>query len=307
MHYVLRRALLAFPTLLVLSFSVFLLLELAPGSTADAILEDGSSEAAASALCAAQNCDEALPIRYISYMSGVLRGDMGVSARTGRAVNDEIALRLPYTLTLTAGAISLALVVGGALGTIAALKHNTRIDVAITAITSVGAAAPTFWVALLLVGVFALQLGWLPVFGAGSWQHFVLPVLALSLALVPGIARITRGSLLETIGKTFVQVAASKGLSRRAVFWRHIRPAAAIPIVTYVGLQAVHLIGSLVTIEVIFNLPGLGGLALQAALDRDPLLLQGVTLAIAALTFAALLAVDVLVMLLDPRIARASD
>lgn len=305
MSHLLRRLLLFVPTLLVLSFLVFLMLELTPGSAATAVLDDASSDAAAAALCAELRCDQPLLARYAGYLGDVLRGDFGVSVRSGRNVGTELLLRLPHTLIVSACAIGVAVVLGTLLGTLAAVKQRTRIDLAITAMTSLGASMPTFWVALLLVSLFAVRLRWLPVFGMGNgFAHYILPVTAVSLALIPGLTMLVRGSILEAQRQAFVSAAYGKGLSMRRVYQRHIAPVAAIPIVTYVGLQAVHLVGSLVTIEVLFSLPGLGGLAVQAALDRDPMLLQGAVLAIAVITVSVLLVVDIAVMLLDPRIAR---
>jgi len=305
MRFLLRRLLQAIPTLLALSLVVFLTLDLVPGSAASAVLDDASSDEAKSLLCAQLSCDQPVLTRYVGYLGGLLHGEWGNSIRNGRPVFAEIMLRAPTTLALTVGAIAVAAIIGGALGSIAAAHQGTRWDTAITGVVSVAASLPSFWVALILVSIFALQLGWLPVFGSGGPRHYVMPVLSVAVALVPGITLLTRSSLLETRRQMFVVAAHARGIPERAVFWRHIEPVAAIPIVSYVGVQAVHLVGSLVAIEVIFNLPGLGGLAVQAALDRDPFLLQGATLTIAVITFAILLVVDVLVMILDPRIANA--
>ncbi|MBE0689960.1 MAG: ABC transporter permease [Anaerolineae bacterium] len=305
MNILLRRLLQAIPTLLALSFVVFMTLELVPGSAASAVLDDASSTAAESLLCEQLNCDRPVLERYVSYLGGLLRGEGGTSIRNGRAVSDEILLRLPSTLALTAAAIAVAVVIGGTLGSIAATRQGTGVDTAITGVVSVAASLPSFWVALILVSIFALQLGWLPVFGSGSPRHYVMPVLSVAVSLVPGITLLTRSSLLEVRRQMFVVAAHARGLSERRVFWRHVEPVAAIPVISYVGMQAVHLVGSLVAIEIIFNLPGLGGLAVQAALDRDPFLLQGATLTIAVITFGILLVVDVLVMILDPRISSA--
>jgi len=297
-----RRVLLAIPTLFVLSLLVFLMLELTPGDVTTSVLDDAASSAAAEALRADMGYNLALPVRYVRYLGGVLRGDMGVSARSGLPVSEELARRLPYTLQLAGAALTLAVVVGVTLGTLAALHHNRPLDTAITGFVSLAMAAPTFWVALLLVSLFSMRLGWLPVFGADTPRHLILPAVSAGLALAPGIVRMTRTSLLEVLEQPFVLVARSKGISGAALLWRHIRPVAAIPVVTYIGLQAIQLISSVVVIEIVFNFPGLGGLAVQAVLDRDPHLLQGVTLLLATLTFTILLVVDLLVVALDPRI-----
>jgi ABC-type dipeptide/oligopeptide/nickel transport system permease component len=304
MNALLRRLAFTVPTLLVLSFLVFMLLELTPGSASSAVLDDAASSAAAQQICEEVRCDQPLLTRYGGYLSDLLQGDFGVSIRSGRDVGTELMLRLPHTLVLTFGAISLAVLIGGVVGVLAAMRHGTWLDSLVTSLASISASLPTFWVALLLTGVFAVQLGWLPVFGAGSAAHYILPVVSVALALIPGIAVMVRSSLVDVQQQMFVATAQSKGLSSSRIFWRHVSPVAAIPVVTYVGLQAVHLVGSLVTIEVLFNLPGLGALAVQAALDRDPLLLQGAVLIIAVITLLMLLVVDVIVFLLDPRVTQ---
>lgn len=304
MRILLRRLLITIPTLLMLSLFVFLLLELAPGDAADVTLDQTATAEIRDAVRAELGLDRPLMQRYADYLYNLLHGEMGTSVSTGRPVAAEITTRLPYTLILVAAAVTLALIGGAALGTLSALKPGAAWDMAVRALISVQMAIPAFWLALLLVNLFALQLGWLPVFGADTPAHLVLPAVCTAFPLVPGIARLTRTSLLETLSRDFVLVAHSKGLRRRTVLLRHVAPVAAITVVTYVGVQAVRLIGSLVIIEVIFNWPGLGGLVVQAAFDRDPLLLQGATLVIAALTFVVLLLVDVLVLWLDPRISR---
>ncbi|GEM_PF-5870190 len=308
MKYICRRLLLFVPTLLVLSFLVFVMLEMTPGSAASAVLDDASSGTAAAALCAQTRCDQPLLARYAGYLTDIVRGDFGVSARTGRDVGAELILRLPHTLIISAAAILVALLIGGFIGVIAAVNCGTKLDTAITVITSIGASMPTFWVAMLLVSLFAVRLHWLPVFGMGEgFSHYVLPAAAVALALIPGLTVLVRSSVIEVKQQAFISTAYGKGLASGHVYKRHVLPAAAVPIVTYVGMQSVHLIGTLVTIEVLFSLPGLGGLAVQAALDRDPMLLQGAVLLIATLTLCILLIVDIAVLLLDPRIRRESE
>jgi len=303
-----RRVLLSIPTLLVLSFLIFVMLELTPGSAAAAVLDDAASDEASSALCEQLHCDQPLIARYVGYLGDVLRGDFGVSIRSGRAVSAELWLRLPHTLILTLSAIGVALLVGGLLGAFAAVKRGTSVDLIITVFCSIGASMPTFWVAMLLVSLFAVRLHWLPTFGAtAGFSHYILPVAAIALALIPGLIVLIRSSVLEVKQHAFINTAYGKGLSSRQVYQRHILPVAAIPVITYVGMQAVHLVGTLVTIEVLFSLPGLGGLAVQAALDRDTMLLQGAVLIIAVITLIILLLVDVAVLLLDPRIVRPTE
>ncbi len=306
MQMLIRRLLSAIPTLLLLSLFVFLLLDLAPGDAADVLLDQTASENDRQAVRTELGLDRPLWQRYLDYLGGLLHGDMGDSARTGGPVIREIGVRLPYTLILIATAIVLGVAVGGSLGVLSALRRGTIWDSLVRFLLSINMAVPVFWLAILLVSVFALKLRWLPVFGSETPRHLILPAICTAFPLVPSVARLTRASLLETMGQDFVLVARSKGLRNDAVMSRHILPAAVIPIIMYIGLQAVRLISGLVVVETIFNWPGLGGLAVQAAFDRDPLLLQGTALAIAALTFMILFAVDLIVLYLDPRVSRQS-
>lgn len=302
MQLILRRLLIAIPTLMLLSLVVFLLLELAPGDAASALLDANATSEQEAHLRADLGLDRSVFVRYVDYMGGVVQGDFGVSARSGMSVSHEIGVRLPYTAALILTSALLAGIIGITLGFIGAIKHGTIWDTLITGGISLGMALPTFWVALILVQIFAVELKLLPVFGADTALHLVLPSFCTALILIPGITRITRTSLLETFGADFITFAQSKGLHARRVMLRHISPVAAISVITYIGLQIVHLITGVAVMEVIFNYPGLGGLAINAAFDRDPMMLQGATLMIAVLTFSVLFLVDLVVSYLDPRI-----
>jgi ABC-type dipeptide/oligopeptide/nickel transport system permease component len=299
-----RRLTLAVPTLLLLSLTVFLLLSLAPGDAALTVLDDTATVEQQTQLRETLGLDQPVMSQYFTYLGRVLSGDMGRSIRTDRPVLDEVILRLPYTVVLVTAGTLLGITVGIGLGLLSAHVAHSHWDTIITAGVSVTTALPVFWIALLLVEVFSLRLGMLPVFGADSPAHLVLPAAATSLLLVPGIARLTRASLLETRSASFVLFARSKGLSGAAVARRHIGPVAAISILTYVSLQMVSLISSVAIIERIFNWPGLGGLVIIAALDRDTPLLLGTTMAIGILVFAILFFFDLLLLYLDPRISR---
>lgn len=299
-----RRLLVGIPTLALLPLVVFMLLDLSPGDATHTILDVSASDETVAQMQQELGLDRSFAERYLAYVGGLLRGDLGASARSGIPVAREIATRLPYTLLLVGASVALGVVAGGALGAIAALKQRTKWDVLITAFISVTTAIPTFWLALLLVGLFALRLRWLPVFGADGLRYLILPAICTAFALIPGVTRLTRNSLLETLSADFVVTARAKGLRGLVVLLRHVTPVAAIPVITYVEMQIAHLFTSVVVMEMIFNWPGLGGLAVSAAFDRDPLLLQGTTLAIAALTFAVLFLGDLLVLYLDPRISR---
>lgn len=294
----------AIPTLLLLSLVVFLLLELVPGDVTTTALDITASTEQADHLRAELGLERPVMVRYIDYIGSLLQGNMGVSAKSGQPVIREIGIRMPYTILLVGAAIVLGTIIGVTLGAVAAFQQGKAADWMVTVLVSVTTALPIFWLALLLVQFFALRLRILPVFGADSWQHLILPAACTALTLVPGIARLTRASLLENIHSNHILFAHTKGLRPRRVIWRHITPLAAISVVTYIGLQTVRLISSAAVMEVLFNWPGLGGLAVRAAFDRDATMLLGTTLVIAALTFAILFLLDAIVLYLDPRISR---
>lgn len=304
MQIILRRVLMAIPTLLLLSLVVFLLLELAPGDATTTTLDITASSEQSDYLRNELGLGQSVLARYAAYIGGLFRGDLGISAKSGQPVADEIAIRLPYTLLLVSASMALGTIIGVLMGALAAFHVGKGIDWLVTTLVSIATAMPTFWLAMLFVQFFALRLRLLPVFGADSWQHLVLPAFCTSLTLVPGIARLTRASLLDTIKSDCILFARAKGLRQRRVIWRHVSPLAAISVVTYIGLQSIRLISSVAVMEILFNWPGLGGLAVRAAFDRDTTLLLGTTLVIAALTFAILFMVDVVVLYLDPRISR---
>lgn len=302
MHLVTRRFLLTIPTMLILLFIVFLLIDLAPGDIADALMTDELTEAARDSIRAEFGLDRSLPIRYLDYVLGLVQGDFGVSARSQLPVLQEIGLRLPNTLLLAAGSLVLSIMMGIVMGIMAATYQNRWPDNLLTLFVAINQALPLFWVALILVIIFAVQLQWVPVFGTGTPSHWVLPIFTTSLALAPGTARLIRTSILEVRNAPHTRVAHAKGLSQKAVFWRHVVPFVAIPVVSYIGLQASFLVSGLIFIEVVFAIPGLGTLALQSVLDQDPLLLLGVTFFIALMTFTILTLTDLAVILLDPRL-----
>jgi peptide/nickel transport system permease protein len=297
-----RRIIIAIPTLLFLSLVVFALLELTPGDVALAVLDESASEEQIEMMREELGLNDYFLERYFNYIGGLLRADMGKSVRTERPVIDEIKVRLPYTLALLGSGIFLGTIMGMSIGALSAAKHGTAWDTLITAFISIGMATPVFWLALLLVDLFAMKLHWVNVFGANSAKDLILPAVCTAFTLVPGVARLTRTGLLEVFGADFILTARAKGLPGRSILLRHISPHTAITIVTYIGLRAVRLISVTTVMEVIFSWPGLGGLAVKAAFDRDPMVLQGTTLTIATITFIILFFVDIIVLRLDPRI-----
>jgi ABC-type dipeptide/oligopeptide/nickel transport system permease component len=234
--------------------------------------------------------------------SALSQGDLGRSLVSDRAVSELVMDRLGPTLTLAFVAITLAALLGVSLGLLAAVHRGSRFDVLLTGGTVLGLAVPPYWVALILVQIFALRLGWLPVFGSGTAAHLVLPAITLALPGAAIVARLVRSSIIEVTGADFVRTALAKGLSPRRVVLFHVLPNSFIPALMLLGLNLGHLIGGAFVIETIFAWPGLGRLTVQAIFDRDIPLVMGAVLVVTPLCLSVNLAVDLLHGALDPRV-----
>ncbi|HKW79128.1 MAG TPA: ABC transporter permease [Candidatus Limnocylindria bacterium] len=305
-RYVLRRLVLAIPVLFGVSLGVFLMADLVPGDPATVLAGDTASPDTIARLRDELGLDQPAPVRYWKFLERlVIHGSLGLSTRTHREVLVEVWDRLPYTLELALGAVVLSTVVGVAFGVLAAMRRGHRTDYAITGVAAFALSIPSFLIALLMVMLFSLTLHWLPVAGADSWRHLVLPTIALALHSAAVKARITRSSMLEVLNQDYLRTARAKGLRERVVVWRHALKNALIPITTIIGLQFGSLLGGAYIIENIFGWPGIGRLATQAVFNRDFPIVQGTVLLGALVYFAANLIVDLLYAWLDPRIRYA--
>ncbi|HEV8230642.1 MAG TPA: ABC transporter permease [Candidatus Limnocylindria bacterium] len=301
-RYVLRRLLLAVPVLLGVSLGVFLMVSFIPGDPATVIAGDTASAEQVARIRHELGLDESLPVQYLRFLERIAHGSLGESTRTHREVLLEIADRFPYTLALALGAVALSTVAGITMGIFAAVNRGRMADHLTMGIAIVGLSVPTFWIALIGIIVFSLNLHWLPVTGARSPASYILPIVALSLHSAAVKARITRSSMLEVFGQDYLRTARAKGLRERLVIFRHALKNALIPISTIVGLQFGSLLGGAFIIETIFGWPGIGRLAVQAVFNRDFPLIQG-TVLVGAVTYALVnLLVDLLYAWLDPRI-----
>jgi len=302
-RYALRRLVLAVPVLLGVSTGVFLMAALVPGDPATVLAGDTASVAQIERIRQDLGLDQPLPIQYARFMERlILHGSLGESTRTHREVLVEIMDRMPYTLELAIGAVILSTLVGVASGVVAAIYRGRPWDYGVTGVAAFALAIPSFLIAILMILLFSLQLRWLPVTGAGTWQHLVLPTVALALHSAAVKARITRSSMLEVLGHDYLRTARAKGLRERVVVIRHALKNALIPITTLIGLQFGSLLGGAFIIENIFGWPGIGRLATQAVFNRDFPIVQGTVLVGAVIYFSANLVVDLLYAWLDPRI-----
>jgi len=249
--------------------------------------------------------DRPLPVQYASYVSHVARGDFGRSFAFGRPAIEVVLERVPATLLLTATAVALGVAIGIPAGVVAAVRAGTLGDRAVMAMVLLGQSVPTFWLGLLMIRIFAVNLRWLPVSGYGGVLNLVMPALALGLYLAALLARLTRSEMLEALAQDYVRTARAKGLSERAVTVVHALKNALLPIVTLIGLQLGALLGGAVVTETVFAWPGVGTLILDAILRKDyPVLLAAVEL-VAAGFIVINMSLDLLYGYLDPRLRLA--
>ncbi len=294
------------------SVLVFSLIHLVKGDPVRLALGTRYSQESYDALRARNGLDLPLVEQYFRWVGHALTGDLGVSFRSGEPVTRLIAERLPATLTLAFAAILVALAIAIPLGTLSALRPRSLTDRAATVVSQIGISVPDFWLAIVLILVFAGTLGWLPSGGyvpltedpLGWFQRLILPTIAVGVVSGSVITRFVRSSVLEALGSDHVRTAQAKGLPGRQVFGWHVLRNALLPLVTVTGVQLAYLLSGVVVVEIVFSWPGLGQLALQAVEARDYPVLQGAVL-LFALTFLVInLVVDLLYTRIDPRIRR---
>lgn len=301
--YITRRILTSIPTLLVIVTIAFFMIRIAPGGPFDQ--ERALPAQIEKNVLKAYNLDQPLVLQYWDYLVGVLQGDFGPSFKyRDFTVAELLWTGFPASLKVGGCAIVLAIVFGIALGTIAALRQNTGVDYAVMATATTGITIPNFVMAPLLTLIFGVYLSWLPVagWGNGAARNLVLPVIALALPQIAYIARLTRGSMIETLNANFVRTARAKGLRERLVVTRHALKGALLPVVSYLGPATAQVVTGSIVIEQIFGIPGVGRYFVQAALNRDYTLVMGTVITFAVLIIVLNLIVDLIYGLLDPKV-----
>ena len=309
--YALRRLLLAVPVLFGVSVLVFAVLHLAPGDPAAIMLGAQATKEDIQRLHRDLGLDQPLVVQYFHWIGQVARGDLGRSIPLGRAVLPEVLLRFKATLLLTAGALTIAILLGLIAGIVSAVKQYSWLDRLSMGVAVTGVSLPVFWTGIMLIIVFSLQLRWFPSSGMSSpygssvsdviW-HLVLPAVTLGTASAAALARLTRSSVLEIIRQDYVRSARAKGLAERAVIARHVLKNAINPIITVLGVQVGFLLGGAILTETVFSWPGLGSMMVRAIQARDYPLVQGGVLLIATTFVVVNLVVDLLYAIFDPRI-----
>jgi oligopeptide transport system permease protein len=306
LNYTLRRLLIAVPTLLLITVASFFLMRAAPGGPFDA--EADLEPEVLENIRAAYNLDKPLGVQFMIFARNALQGDFGPSlVYKDFSVTELVAIGLPVSVKLGVSAMTLALLLGGLAGIVAALRQNRLLDHAVMALAMTGIAIPSFVIAPVLALVFGLYLKLLPVAGwnDGALPNMVLPVVALALPQIAIIARLVRGGMLEVLRANFVRTARSKGLGERRVVLHHVLKSALIPLVGYLGPALAGIMTGSLVIELIFNLPGVGRYFIQGALNRDYPLVMGVVIIYASMIILLNLLSDLAYAALDPRVRRA--
>ena len=300
--YLVKRFLLAIPVLVITAFLVFSALHLSPGDPVDVIVGPIAPQEVRDRVRTQLGLDKPLPVQFVIYMGNVVRGDLGQSILSKRPVSEMIAQKLPITAELGLAAFAVAYFLSIPLGTISALNRNSFFDWFSMMLALVGVSMPGFWLGLILIYAFAVNLKWLPPTGYGSFKHLIMPALALGLPRVGRIARITRSSLLEVIDQDYIRTARAKGLGERAVVLRHALRNSLIPIVSLMGLDLGYIVGGSVVIESVFARAGIGNMMLRAIYSRDFPVLQGGMFVLALAIILGNIFADLTYIIIDPRI-----
>jgi len=307
--YIIRRALLSIPTVVVVLTLVFLVMRVAPGDPAIAALGQYASQATLEAFRERMGLNAPLWKQYVEYISSFSRGDLGRSMSSGEPISRIVVAVLPHTLILVVTATIIGIIVGVPLGIITAVKRNRALDNAVRVCSLAGVSIPTFYLGILLLLFFSVSIGVFPTRGAGSLgdpvdyaNHLVLPSLALGLIKIAYVTRLTRSAMLETMSADYMRTARSKGISEQVVLCKHALKNVLVQLLTVMGMLLVLSIGGSVMIEIVFSRPGLGRVLVNAANQRDYTGIQSVMGVYAVLVIAGNLLIDLACMFVDPRI-----
>jgi len=308
--YVLRRLLIAVPSLLIASLIVFTLPRLIPGDVVQLMLEEKAYGKDLEDLRAKLGLNRPIPVQYLEWLGRIARGDLGESLWTRQQVLGELARRLPVTLTLGVMAIAVAILIGIPIGILSAVRQDGVLDFFARSAAILGLSIPAFVTAIVVILLPAIWWGWTPQVRftelskdpAAHLLQFVLPAMILGIASAAGLMRLTRGMLLEVLRQDYVRTAWAKGLRERVVVLKHSLKNAIIPVVTILGLQVAQIAGGAVIIEQIFGLPGMGQFLVEAIVQRDYPVIQGINLLVVVIIVSTNLLVDLAYAVIDPRI-----
>ncbi|MCA1033725.1 MULTISPECIES: nickel ABC transporter permease [Bacillus] len=300
--FLIRRFIQIIPVLLGVTLIVFLIMQMVPGDPAALVAGEGATDAQVDSIRHELGLDQPVLVQYAKYVGDVVQGDLGESIRTSRPVLDEILVRLPITLELAFWSILITVILGVIIGIIAATKQNSFTDVGLMMVALLGVSLPNFWLGLILILYFSVELQWFPVAGWGTFSHIILPALTLGTGGAAIVARMTRASMLEVIRQDYIRTAKAKGVRQRFIIYKHALKNALIPVITVVGLQFGALLGGTVLTESVFAINGVGRLIIDAIRMRDLPLVQGTILFVSVLFVLVNLLVDVSYRFLNKRV-----
>ena len=289
-------------TLLVISSIIFLMIRLLPGDPARVIAGEMATEQDVALLRSRLNLDKPFTVQYGIFMSDLVHGNLGTSARTQLPVMEEVLARLPRTIRLAVVSMLIATLLGVPAGLAAAFRRYSIFDLLVSFGTLCGVSMPVYWLGLMLIVLFAVKLGWLPAAGADSFTSVILPGVTLAMYSIGLITRMTRASTLDVLCQDYIRTARAKGLPESALVYRHVLRNVLIPVITTVGLQFGALLGGAVLTESVFGWPGMGLLLVDSIFSRDYPMIQGIVLVFSALVISMNLLVDMLYGYIDPRI-----
>lgn len=302
-HYIIKRILWMIPVILGVTILVFTLMYFVPGDPAEMMLPDDATEVEIEEMREYLGLNKPYLERLLTYMNDVfLHGDFGNSYRQNTPIMPTLLSRLPRTVLLAVMCMVISLAIGIPLGVTAAVHQNGPLDTGCMILALIGVSMPNFWLAMLLVILFSVQLGWLPPSGFESFKHYILPALAGSMGGIANQARQTRSSMLEVIRSDYITTARAKGVVERAVIYKHALPNALIPIITVAGSGFSMMLGGTLIIETIFSIPGVGTYLISGVNNRDYPIIQGGVIFLAIVTSVMMLLIDLVYAFVDPRI-----
>lgn len=307
---ILKKILTAIPVLLVVSIVLFLLLNVMPGDAADSMSTMDATAEEVEALRKSLGLNDPMYIQYLRWLKNVLKGDFGISFLNGASVTEKIVTRLPVTLELTLLAMLIAVAIALPMGVLSATHRNSTIDAIASFISMIGVAVPHFWLAMMLIIIFSVNLHWLPASGftpisqglGKNLIKMIMPAFSVGLGFAATVMRQTRSNMIDVLGTDYISTAKAKGMSKSVVVWKHGVRNALIPVITVIGMQTGRLFGGAIVVETLFGLPGIGTAIVQSIFSRDYQMTMGCVMMVAVIIILINTIVDILYVIIDPRV-----
>lgn len=300
--YIFRRSLLLIPIFFVITLVVFSLIHLVPGDPISSLLGPGSTTSDREALLVLYGLDQPIWMQYLNWLKAFITGDMGISIIEKQPVADMIFYNMPFTVRLGLLSLAISFFLGISLGIVSAVKKNTIIDYISMIIALLGVTVPAFWLGLILILIFAVELSWFPVSGSGGIEYLILPAISVGLGGAGLVARITRVSMLEIYNKDFILLLHAKGIAKNVIVIKHIFRNAVMPVITILGLRLGFILGGAVSIEIVFSRPGVGSMLLTALFRRDYPVVQASLIFLTMAVIIGAFITDIIYSYADPRV-----